>query len=824
MTDPKKCEYCDKRGVPIVPLRYAVAPAGAGAPKSEGPAIALPAAAAHYTRRLLRSGYLYVYDEARDRWDLYFVTPQAHYFKLANTPGVTPILPTKPFACPDEGHRAVASCITIPDAARATKVWLGFSDVQWTEATKAKHADEAYRKRHMRCVDVKDFAAGADAKHCLGVHTIGTHVAEHALDAKAASKALGWSPFAVDARKEQTARLIQECENLYKGKGFAVVLDDPTGVAAELDALMTRNLNLFMEQSSWKRQLAVSSAITQIEVAVREQAVVAEEQAAESLANQQISGNPLGHAYSERTRERTEKLRTVTPAEAKRAADHMWKKYAAKFDEPAAKMWRARFDKQLQDYDSKFIASLAEAHAAWMKSRPMANAFECNYDDTDADCGIVYARAVSACIGSSQDKAACFDLYADWLAGDVEKKSNLLLRALVLNLDKTAKEVKAAVTTNLDWRGFPIDGLVGNFSKATERIAEGKPDVLGHLLRAVAGPVAKLLAKGVDGVVRPGLVALALHNSGSWLVVEVKGTKADFRKVLVRELIRSSGQPLTPNQVKAAVNVQLKRLKVAGVNLDASETKRFLIVVDKQAAALVPSNLPAQQRAAALAKAITTPEDLERLTMGHWREQMVKPALKGSIPFVGGLLGALLQYNAMQKLAEDDTKAMSHEAQEATWRLGAGVAAFGGTVTELTGLALEKISGKLTLRLGKGLAWLGQVAQWLGKAAGMAGALVMAWWDLKKSEEAAADGQHGLKWAYRVSAGVGVAAAVMLLVGWTGVGLVLVVLLIGITLLIEYFKDNKIQDWLERCVWGMGPAARYPTLEEEQRQLKLAVS
>lgn len=825
MTDTKKCEYCDKRGVPIVPLRYAVAPAGAGAPKADGPAIALPATAAHYTRRLLRSGYLYVYDEARDRWDFYFVTPQAHYFKLPNTPGVVPILPTKPFDCPDEGHRAVASCITIPDAAKATKVWLGFSDVQWTEATQAKHADEAYRKRHMRCVDVKAFAASSDAKHCLGIHTIGQHVAEHAMEATALKKALGWGPFAADPRKERTARLIQEAENLYKGKGFTVTLDDPVGAAIELDALMAYNLKQYLDNPNWARELTVSNAIIQIESAVREQAIAQEESAAETLASQQISGNPLGHIFSERTRQQTEAFGTVTPAEALHVANKAWKDYAAKFEENKSKQWRSDFDKALKEFDGKFIGPLAVAHAAWMKSTCMSAAFQCNYDEKDPHSGLVYTRALGACIGASQDKAACFDLYEEWLGGSLADKSNLLLRALVLNLDKADKDIQNAMKVSLDWRGFPLDSIVASFGGATEQLAEGKQPVLGRLIQAVAGPIVKWMAKGADGVVRPGLVALAMHSGNNWVVVEVKGTMGQFRTQLVRELIRASGQPLSKHQVDRAVQQQLKRLKAAGVKLDNRGVSRFLVMVDKQATWFAPTNLSSAKRADLLAKAITTPEDVEKLTMHHWREQIAKPFAKGSIPFVTGLLGGLLQYVAVQKLSEDEGKAMSHDATEATWRLRAGTSALVGTITELSGSALEKMGVKAMLKLGKGLEFSGtRLLQGFGKALGIAGAMVMAWFDWQKGEEAAAEGQHGIKWAYRASAAMGLLAAACLLLGATGIGLILVAAVIVIGLFIEYNKDNKVQDWLERCVWGKGPSVRYQTKDEEIAQLKVALS
>ena len=192
---PSKCEYCDKRGVPILPLRHAVVAGEAPTPCVADGAVALATGAARYALRLLRSGYLYVYDEARDKWTCYFVTGDSYFVRLSETPGIPPVVPKKPFDCPDEGHRALASCITIPDAKRATKVWLGFSDVLWTQATRELHVSAAYRKRHMRCVVVNAFASSPDAKHCVGINEVGSKVAEYAVEPVTLRKAFRSSPF-----------------------------------------------------------------------------------------------------------------------------------------------------------------------------------------------------------------------------------------------------------------------------------------------------------------------------------------------------------------------------------------------------------------------------------------------------------------------------------------------------------------------------------------------------------------------------------------------------------------------------------------------------
>lgn len=102
-----------------------------------------------------------------------------------------------------------------------------------------------------------------------------------------------------------------------------------------------------------------------------------------------------------------------------------------------------------------------------MTSPAMVAQFERNHDGKDPHAGIAYAKTMQLCIGSTQDKAACFDLYTQWLEGDVQDKENLLLRALILNLDKTAGDIASAMKVGLDWWGFPLDGLIGSDKKGT---------------------------------------------------------------------------------------------------------------------------------------------------------------------------------------------------------------------------------------------------------------------------------------------------------------------------------------------------------------------
>lgn len=828
MTTGKTCEYCDKRGIPILPLRYAVAEAGSGAPQAADSTVPLPAESAHYTCRLLRSGYLYVFDEARETWDDYFVMPDGYFFRLHAAPGRPLVLPQKPFNCADLGHAEVASCITIPDPDGATRVWMAFSDVQWTEAVRRMHAQAAYRARHMRCLTVNAFAAGSDARHCLPIAQVGVKVAEYALPEMALKAAVGFSPFAIAGRQGRDARLVTACERLRPGKGFAVALADPAGIAAELGALMQHKFDTFVGDKAWSRPLAVSNAIAQVEAVVREQARVAEELAAEELANQQVAHNPLGHWLSQDTRDRTEQIRDVTPAEARSAEDRAWAKYSSKFDASAAGAWRAQFNDRLKELDEKHIAPLAQAHVAWMRHAQMAAAFECNFDATDAPCGAAYAHTLLLCLGSTQDKAACLDLYSQWLQGSVKDKTNLLLRALALNLDAAAEKIQQAAAATPDWRNFQWDALNSGLGDKLESVLKPQPALIGRLVQASAGAWLKHFAKALDGKVRDAMVALSLHTGMGFVVVEVQGSRKKLLEALTRQLIKAGGRQIpSEHQIRRAVAAQLRRLELAGVPLKDIQTRRVLLLVDPNAMAGMPQGNNAQ-RAAHMAGAIRTPEQFEAYAHGNWRVRLSNPGagmalLRGGVPMVTGIVGGLLQYAALTKLVEDDDKAMQHEARDAMWRLRAGVVALGGTLTELTGMAVQKVA-VVVPKAARGLGFVANALKYAGQTAGMLGALVVAWFDWQKGDEAASEGQHGLKWIYRGSAALGVGAALALLFGAPILGTVLVVLLITITLLIEMIKDNKLHDWLERCYWGNGPGERYGSAEVELAELRKALA
>lgn len=257
-----KCEFCDKYDLPVLPTRFSIAPAEAGMPQAKpddfGKAFGAINAHYHYTQRLLRSGYLYVYDEARKRWEGYLVTNGAYFMRFEVGKPVPQGYTAGRQPCDRAGHKEVAGMVTIRDSKNATKVWFGFSDVKWTTDTLKQHENAAYRAKHMQVLDVKKALAKAAQPNVQPIKELGKQVAEYAIEhdmaswydnalspsAQAAGQ-LGHCSFAFNWRKDRLQQTIEAADNLRKGAGVILSLYDPVAVARELAVAMQYRLDAF---------------------------------------------------------------------------------------------------------------------------------------------------------------------------------------------------------------------------------------------------------------------------------------------------------------------------------------------------------------------------------------------------------------------------------------------------------------------------------------------------------------------------------------------------------------------------------------------------
>ncbi|MEG0183702.1 MAG: hypothetical protein RR704_09640, partial [Stenotrophomonas sp.] len=246
----------------------------------------------------------------------------------------------------------------------------------------------------------------------------------------------------------------------------------------------------------------------------------------------------------------------------------------------------------------------------------------------------------------------------------------------------------------------------------------------------------------------------------------------------------------------------MRRLKLKGIDLDGHGRARWMALLDPQKA-----------RAGEL-KGLLSLEQAETVELKKWRSTI-------NVNVRLGTVGGVLQVAALTKLWSDVDESMEHERMEAKLRLSAGIGALAGTTAETVGRALEnyfKANSKMASR--------GAFLAGGGRFASVAAGVVMAGMDGVRGVQEGLEGNRFVASLYFASAILG--GAILYLAGASstlpGLGWIAAVLLIGIAVLIELVKDNKLQDWLERCYWGnFNEAERYTHLETEMRELNTAL-
>lgn len=869
---PTTCPFCERGGIPLMPARLALSMSDNPMPVVTEPFVFHAPKAGmdngrfKYVLRTLRTGYLYVYDEVRREWSGYVVTADGYYYYF-NPENEPPKSETVAFSCSQSPvDKALASCITIKHttALPAGKVFLGFSDVAWTPAVFARHKEASFRQRAMRWVDMAAWVGNHAQNFCAPLDQAETVLSEFRLAQTHGAAQFTWSPFAFsakgivgtdgkpvafmkavsDAAKAKSAERVKAGLSpigLQAHHGLIVRIKDPTAVTRETTRLLQHQTAQFMSHPSRIRQVALSNAIAAVKSAVADQSVKDEIAAAEKLANDQISGNPLGHALFESTRRRTEELRHVSAQEAARARSQSWDKYAEKLKPGQLEAFEAKFKEDLAEFDRTWVFTLSDFHSKWLQDSSTQDYFDFNFDAANIANGFAYQALVTLCIEDMADKKSFMDLAAKLLPGDMLDPKNLLLRALVLNNDELARKVVSAANPSLDWRTPGWENVGGWFKEAFAAVdkaayetwmsGKGPADATARFFVHMAGPLIRFIAPQLDNPslsAKAALLAMGITSNAHIVPVDVLGSKDAFRKALVRQLIKSTGQTFTGRQLDKAVADEMRRLEVEGVKMEGQARQRWLLAVNEKSAKQLVSDMPAglspSERARRIVGAIQTPEALEAATS----KGVLNTVLNMEVRL--GVLTAILQGISLSKAMADEDTAMAHESEEVRWKLRAAWMGLAGTITETTMIAVGKMPA-LSLRAAQGmtaarLALYGaNVLKWAGKLAGAAAGIIVAVTDYMHAKEEVSQGNWGLAVLYGASALTGGLLAIGLLLGFItgGVAIALLVVLVALAIVIELFKDNKIQDWLERTLWGI-EGDEYRSMENEMKQLEVALA
>jgi hypothetical protein len=154
--DPN-CPNCNKSGLAILPVRYAVVPNAIDAtlPRTLGGKVkSVKLKHAKYALRTLRQGFVYLYYEKHARgsqikWEVYSVAPSGTVWKQFHRHAAVPV--NEDPACARTGHNIPASVITIERPEKCGRVWMAFSEHLWSDETfEAFEKDVGLRDRRMQ--------------------------------------------------------------------------------------------------------------------------------------------------------------------------------------------------------------------------------------------------------------------------------------------------------------------------------------------------------------------------------------------------------------------------------------------------------------------------------------------------------------------------------------------------------------------------------------------------------------------------------------------------------------------------------------------------
>lgn len=841
MTDNKGCTFCIRHGLPVLPVRPALMAQAEPVPVLPG-SIVMPVSAqgeTTYTTRLLREGFLYIYDEMIKGWMDYYVTSEGYYYPLPTKGPVPPDLvagKTKPCAN-NPSDLAKASLITLPVMPSGKKnglFWFSWSQVQWTDSTRKEHEDASYRACHMQRFDMDGWLSTAQGKNALKLTALKTVVAEYS-DSASVSKIKVYSGAAWKSFKSPDAEaLLTEAQKLLPDKGAMVFLQDPAAVLQDISSLITYQLDINIYQNpKYKREVALLSSITMLKKTLREQ--FAREMVLESENYEALERG--SYMYSVPGNIRADISAQKSDATLNARVDAKWADYEKYYDTEKMEAFRETFQALLNKYNASIVAPMTEMYLNWIQGDYAHSYFLHNFDPMSPENGIAYTETVSQCIQGMQDKIGTQIYFRNMLLGDPNDTTNIVARALSLNQKKLIEATQKAMQGKPDWISIQWNAIADTYKTTLDRMADDSAGVVGALVAKLGGPLMGAINSALSsGTVFHSLVSVGALSNKAIVTITKTATRKEFVSQVVRQLAIEGGirSHSATDSLRHYVDRELRRLQIDGLPLEGEQTKKFIAMIDVEEAKRL-RNLLEAKRSEELAKVIRTKASVEAEQFTRWQGK-VAGGIQNSrqaFPFLWGAISVAFQSYALYKSMDYKSKTLTPDQEEAQNRFAGNVAAGVGTIFGIVESGLKKMNWlgeNPSLRRIIGLRGI----EWIGKLLGAAGGAVAAYYDLSHAIDESQKGSAHLGLA--IAYGFQSAADFILLISciytipvWGIVVAVIVLLVTSISIL--FISQNKIQEWLESCLWrsvsGDVPKdkwpAIWPTTETEMNELKLAL-
>ncbi|WP_326489746.1 T6SS effector BTH_I2691 family protein [Paraburkholderia sp. ZP32-5] len=820
---------CQKKGLPILPVRYAALAATRAHGIDGVPLVSgnfgmhvqdVANAKAKYTLRSLRSGFVYVYYPKTSKWQCYAVTNEGNCYDCPLDTVLDRSL-EKPFSCTQTGHPELAQCITIDHADTVGTVFLAFSDVQWTKAVRDAYAadKDGCRTKRMQAFNASAwFASPGNATHAASA----THVQQVVSEYKGGGTVpFMTSPFPWRDRSQEAAALNAAMDHLAPKKGAVFALWDPVGITQELNVENRFAYGVVQAKYQWG---AWSASMVMNWQAVVEDGAVKDDSSAEQMLEGQIMENNAILSLFDGGKAMNSQLaqaRASDQAGLKQVRDDSWEPYNDCVSVNAAGQYLKAMQKDFANEQNVTWLPLSQDYTKWLTSPNLAHVFQYDHDATDALSGMHYESTFTDCIAGASARKETFDQLTKWLQGKPDDQTNLLLRALCLNLTVNVNNLNSAA-------GFPVAELRETSAKAIESWFQAAKAVQGkapkdfttfylrgaRLVYEAGAPIAKVVAGGAESVAAKTAVLLAAARTGKVVVYRpVQGSQSQWITYFARQMYEMMPADKRPSMrtLKSQIRAQFTTKDANGRTTSVPQ----YIILDKDGLADVnkgaAGKATAQQVVNPANKLMLTDETIEAEFVPTFRK-----VTGGEV--AGSAIGAVFTAINVMFAWKEFSKSTHFNSRETMLKFGTSLTTLAGGAAGFSGNLIESMhSAKLTLPkfLSKDLAEnLGVAGRILGAPAAIVGAV----YDFINFTEQWKAGHVGLAIAYFMSGILGFVLAVCLLLDIMASWLLpLTLLLIAIGLVIMWFKEREIKEFLGRSYFGKHEDGKYLSFAEEQK-------
>lgn len=557
-----QCKACQRKGLPILPLRHALVPRSPNEPVR-------PDTVRIDTRlglRTLRAGYLYVLLD-RKIWQAYQVSPDG-YLRQFNPYAPAPANETPlSDACVSANHDCPASFLNI-DTSKHTQAWLAFANDPWPasvlDAYKAGHASERFHKL--------DLASARDNPASVGLAMTDENLqVDKQVYEYQRHQTPPLSPQESTPRFDSVHGFHSRAHRLSALKGFlrnaipqhqlqqgvlAFVLDDIIGLVQELND--TRN-RWIQQRQTWMNDpdRAYQYQTSQLLLAIREiHRERAENRTPLPASVEPVTGDgPPVFSSPEDQRERIVQKRTLAYNED----------LEERYNEKIRASFHQWYEQECAKYQ-QYIDQSGHAYAAACRSRQFACIEQNDYDGDDRSSGRAYSQTMALCLSGGiseaparqadhSQEAATFEeaghtvsLWSDWL----KNPQSPIYRALFLRDKQLLADLLPSfnATGDIDWNDSEklyaaVTKLIGN-DNFKHHVRPQLQQAMAQLLGALNAAAARLqpsLGQGVERVVsRINSASQLLYNGVHLTELKVKMKLGEYYALQCEQLRNLQGK------------------------------------------------------------------------------------------------------------------------------------------------------------------------------------------------------------------------------------------------------------------------------------------